>query len=87
MTGGFSVTPIVRTDAQGRVKGVFLINVAPGETPHLKLAVRRPAGTRIRIRTVEGVGAPLESLSSDGGVEVGLPSLGGWRPLWVEFGE
>lgn len=85
LTGGYCVAPIVRTDARGRVKGVFLLNASPGETPPLELSVRRPAGRACRLRTEVGEASAAVVRRRGEEVVLRIPSIPGWRPVWLEF--
>ena len=85
LTGGYCVAPIVRTDARGRVKGVFLLNASPGETPPLELSVRCPAGRACRLRTEAGEASAAVVRRRGEEVVLRIPSIPGWRPVWLEF--
>ena len=80
MTGGSRTVLLVRTDAKGAVRMVFLINPTCGETPPLELRLPgRSADWCLQMvdRTLDAE----EVRSSLGGTIIRLPTLSSWQPL------
>lgn len=83
MTGGYRTVFLVRADASGTARMVFLVNPTCGETPPLEL--RLPGrSSDWRLQEVERTFSVDEVRAVPGGTIVKLPSLKPWQPLMLK---
>ena len=86
MTGGFRTALLVRTDAAGTPRMVFLLNPTCGEIPPLELRLPgRPADWGIR--TVERILKAEVVRAVPNGTVIRIPALAPWQPLLLNLTE
>ena len=83
MTGGYRTVLLVRADASGAARMVFLVNPTCGEIPPLEL--RLPGrSSNWRLQNVERTFTVDEVRAVPGGTIVRIPALAAWQPLLLK---
>ena len=83
LTGGYRTVLLVRADASGAARMVFLVNPTCGETPPLEL--RLPGrSSDWRLQDVEHTSMLDEVGAVQGGTIVRIPSLMAWQPVLLK---
>ena len=72
-----AVIPIV--DSNGRTVSVTIFNCSVADTEEMRLIIRNPVGKRFDLMDENNLTKNLDFRRLDGGVELVIPSLRGWR--------
>lgn len=84
MTGGFRTALLVRADAAGTPRMVFIVNPTCGETPPLELRLPGSAADW-SLRTVERTLETEEVRTVPNGTVIRIPALAPWQPLLIQM--
>lgn len=85
LTSGYAVCTFAHTTADGKAACAFLLNAAVGDTPVLRIAMRRPAFEKYRLQRQAAEPLELKVLSQTADeIVLELPPLAPWRAVLIE---